>query len=145
MSKSVRFFCSFAMLFASSVILALAATFSIDSFSARSDGKNITIEFRTGKEADIAKFEIERSISTLSPDYKSISTLEARNMPNVYKFVDENAYMRSGSTSTAGNIYLYRIKITGNDGSIQYSAPVSVTHNVSSVRRTWGMIKDMFR
>jgi hypothetical protein len=42
-------------------------------------------------------------------------------------------------------MYSYRIKVIAFDNSVSYSNIVSVSHSVSGIRRTWGMIKEMFR
>jgi len=42
-------------------------------------------------------------------------------------------------------IFIYRLKIVDTNGQASYSNEVSVSHNVSGVKRTWGSIKAMFR
>jgi hypothetical protein len=41
--------------------------------------------------------------------------------------------------------YSYRLKIIFSDNTYIYSDIALVKHKPSSIRRTWGMIKEMFR
>jgi hypothetical protein len=40
--------------------------------------------------------------------------------------------------------YKYRLRMNLSDGELSYSETVNVTKPSSGVRRTWGMIKEMF-
>jgi hypothetical protein len=40
--------------------------------------------------------------------------------------------------------FQYRLRINLADGEVSYSNTISVTKPASGVRRTWGMIKEMF-
>ncbi len=128
-----------------SVVTASDAT--LETLTARSDGRNITVEWRCSKEIDVRLYEVERSTANQN-DFKKVGTVNVAGVQTSYRFVDENAFLRGGSgTSTIQNatLYVYRLKIVGNDDKSTYTNPISVTHTVSSVRRTWGMIKEMFR
>lgn len=115
----------------------------IQNFTATSNGKDIIIEFRTISENNVLKFEIERSINN-SP-FKKITTFEAKGFPNVYKFIDEGAFLKENENNTQASNYSYRIKIVFSDKTFTYSNSISVSHAVNSFHRTWGMIKEMFR
>jgi hypothetical protein len=54
-----------------------------------------------------------------------------------YSFRDKSVFR------TTGNFYQYKVSIVSSAGNSEYF--VSVDHSVSSVRRTWGSIKAMFR
>jgi hypothetical protein len=119
----------------------------IESFVARSDGRAVTLEWRTSKETDMAMYEVERSPVNQN-DFKKIGAVPARNTPQSYRFVDETALANSNGGASnvhGGGVYVYRIKIIDAADKITYSNTISVTHTISSVRRTWGMIKEMFR
>lgn len=149
----------FREIFIVSILTALLATFLpmsalaqavMESFVARSDGRSVTLEWRTSKETDIAVYEIERSPVNQN-DFKKIGSLPARNAPQSYRFVDESALASvsggsgNGATAHGGAVYIYRLKIIDVADKASYSNTISVTHTISSVRRTWGMIKEMFR
>ncbi|GAB1429597.1 hypothetical protein MASR2M18_04290 [Ignavibacteria bacterium] len=128
------------VLFAAVTLLAAQATF--DYVTAKSDGKSITVEWRTESESGVANFAVERAADGVL--FSTVSTLEARGSQTVYRYVDEDALMK-GNNDAAGKKYVYRIKIIGGDNSVTYSNSINVTHNISGIRRTWGMIKEMFR
>jgi len=39
----------------------------------------------------------------------------------------------------------YKLKVRYANGITEDSKDIEVSHNVSSVKRTWGMIKELFR
>lgn len=127
-------------LFAVATLFAAQATF--DYVTAKSDGKSITVEWRTESESGVANFAVERAADGVS--FSTVSTLDARGSQTVYRYVDEDALMK-GNSDVTGKKYVYRIKIIGGDNSVTYSNSINVTHNISGIRRTWGMIKEMFR
>jgi hypothetical protein len=60
--------------------------------------------------------------------------------PSLYEYVDHSAFMKTGA------IYQYRIRVSFSNGQAPYySNPLTISHTVSGVRRTWGSIKAMFR
>lgn len=123
-----------------------AASSVISSFRALSNGSNITIEWTTNNETNIKSFEIQRS-SNSSP-FKKIKIIDANGKPSEYKYIDEEAFMKGGDEDPkfqADKIYSYRIRIIMNNGSEDFSDPISVVNQTNSIRRTWGMIKEMFR
>ncbi|TAL68431.1 MAG: hypothetical protein EPN82_10580 [Bacteroidetes bacterium] len=130
------------------ILFTTASLFAVDSlfefFKANSDGKNITIEWKSTDESTVSRYELERT--NTGNNYVYLATQMAKGSYFSYKYVDEDAFMKDGNTGTQSrNIYFYRIKIVKKDNSISYSNSVTVTHNISGIRRTWGMIKEMFR
>lgn len=108
------------------------------SLQARSDGSTVTLTWITDEEPNVARFEIERRVGT-SGEFGYIANVRPKG-PSLYEFVDYSAYK---VTST---LYQYRIKIVFSDNTSPiYVGPVTVTHTVSGVKRTWGSIKAMFR
>ena len=124
-------------------IFGLAATlFSgayLDYFHARSDGNNITIEWKTESETGIQTFEVQRKAGS-NGEYISIGSTDPKGSNSYYTFIDRSAFKSTLS------IYVYRLKIVDTNGNPSgYSNEVTVSHNVSGVKRTWGSIKAMFR
>ena len=128
-----------------STSLLIAGDNILEYFTAKSDGKSITLEWKTLNETQFKFFEIERSASNLV--FSKIATVDPKGSNSMYNYSDENVYYKQGDNPTplSNSIYIYRIKIVKNDDSYNYTNNVPVTHNVSSFRRTWGMIKEMFR
>ncbi len=125
-------------------ITAVASNEVLEYFNANSDGKVITIQWKALDETYISKYEIERSQS--SGAYKKIYTQETNN--SSYSYIDEDAYLKPNSgdnPETTKTNYTYRIKIIKKDNTYLYSTTQSVSHSINSIRRTWGMIKEMFR
>lgn len=121
-----------------------AAEVSFDHMTAKSDGKVITVEWRPGQEKGIRLYELERNSGT--EGFRSIAELEPKGAQFTYRFIDENALMKGGNNERIlGKVYSYRVKVIAYDNSISYSNIVNVSHSVSGIRRTWGMIKEMFR
>lgn len=115
-------------------------------FQATSDGRSITLTWRSTDESSVKYYDIERSTSGLP--FKSVTIVMAKGFGTNYSYVDETALMRDNegtNTTLSASTYKYRIRIVGKDNSTAYSNTAYVAHNVSSIRRTWGMIKEMFR
>lgn len=129
---------------AATVIL-LAQDGLLSSFTAKSDGSNVTLEWATTTESAISHFEIERA--PINTPFKYLSTEKAHGFPSSYSFRDDNVFSKEdgvGSTQSNNN-FMYRIKIVKKDNKYEYSNNVNVVHNISGIQKTWGMIKEMFR
>jgi len=106
---------------------------------ARSDGSSITVHWDSDDETGLVGYEIARESGwggqymVLLPMYKA----KGSNQP--YDFVDETAFR------TTGTFYKYRITGIYSSGARSDPYEIGVSHYVSSVRRTWGSIKAMFR
>ena len=97
------------------------------------------------------KYVIERSAD--NSYFKAIHDVDCKGHPNYYNFVDEEAFMKDitygeknkNDELQSENEYKYRIKIVKSNKSFLYTDAINVAHNPSSIRRTWGMIKEMFK
>ncbi len=108
------------------------------TLQATSDGIDVTIRWMTEDESAVALFEIERRGGT-DGAFATIGTADPKG-PSLYEFVDHSAFLKAAS------LYQYRIKVSFSDGRAPfYTVPLTVSHTVSGVRRTWGSIKAMFR
>jgi hypothetical protein len=112
----------------------------LEKFVAKSEGGNVTIEWKTREEGNVARFEIERK-SGNNDSYMMIASVDASGNNSEYQYIDRSAYKSTDA------LYIYRLKIIDRSSSVApvYSNVVSVTHKVSSVKSTWGSIKSMFR
>ena len=111
------------------------------SIKAESVGEEISIEWKTNGEGIFHTFEIERRSNEVTK-YRRIGSVIAKSNGDSYLFMDNGAFFRT----TADKEFTYRIKAIGAGGLEQYSPPVTVSHKVvSSVKRSWGMIKELFR
>ena len=105
-------------------------------FSARSQNGNVVVGWQTVSESNLNYFAVERK--TVNGSFVELGKVYPRSDKN-YEYVDQSAF------KTSDQLYVYRLKILDNDGSTSYSNEIAVPHNVSSVKRTWGSIKALFR
>ncbi len=141
MSRSSKILSLLSLAVAILLPLQLLADTSIDYFAAKSSGDNVTVEWKTGAEQNISKFDIERAPAG-SQQFSYIGTVQAKGSYSYYSYVDETGFQKA---LTADGVYQYRIKIYNTDGSFKYSQTTSIEHSTSGIRRTWGQIKEMFR
>jgi hypothetical protein len=120
-----------------SASVALAGGIRDGSLTAYSNGSTITVRWVSEDETNTTGYVIERKSGN---DGAFIRLTDVSIAPKgsgaSYEFVDNTAFR------TTDNFYQYRITAVGSGAEPYY---VSVNHNVSGVRRTWGSIKAMFR
>lgn len=114
----------------------LIADAEILEFQAEPSSNKITLNWRTGVEKNITSFYIERSSNNI--DFMKVGEVNPTGNNSRYEFVDE-------SISRVRSIYYYRLRVVNNNGSSQFSESLPVIPNVSSIKRTWGSIKALFR
>ena len=132
------------LLLIAATVIVFAQDTIISSFTAKSDGKDVTLEWRTSNETNISHFEIERA--PINKPFKYLSTEKAHGFASTYTFTDDNVFNKEDGSSTQSNHnFMYRIKIVKKDQQYSYSNNVNVVHNISGIQKTWGMIKEMFR
>jgi len=107
--------------------------------TARSDGSSITIHWESDDETGVVVYEIARKVGWDGQYVVLMSSYKARGSNQPYDFVDETAFR------TTGTFYKYRITAIYGNGSRSDPYETGVSHTVSSVKRTWGSIKAMFR
>jgi hypothetical protein len=110
---------------------------TLEFFRGRSENDKVILEWKSREEAAVKEYIIERK--SLNSDYIPLATVQPKGNNSYYSFIDETAF------KSLGSIYYYRLKIVDYNGSISYSNEISIFHSVSSVKRTWGSIKAMFR
>lgn len=135
MKKRLIQIAAVSMIFALTGILTAGAF--LNFFNTRSDNGNVIISWQTGQETNVRNFVIERA--PFNGTYIDIVTVAAKGSNSTYEFVDESAY------KTNDQVYIYRLRIVDNDGSISHSGLSQVAHSVSGIKQTWGSIKALFR
>jgi len=118
----------------------LYAATELQYFTGKNESDTILLEWKTGTEENLARFEVERSASEPN-NFVNVGSVTAIGNNSYYYFRD-NTNM---SNSPAVPIYYYRLKLVDNTGGHIYSQTITVTHVISSVRDTWGSIKAIFR
>ncbi|MBM2814711.1 MAG: hypothetical protein HW421_1473 [Ignavibacteria bacterium] len=139
--KTIRYF--FFLLIV--VSLAYGADSIITLFKANSDGKAITLKWSSSDESGIISYGIHRSAS--GQVFKNINIIKANGFPSNYEFTDNDALKANqiNDKIQSPSVYSYRLEVIKKDGNNFSTDQIYVTHNVNNIRRTWGMIKEMFR
>ncbi len=109
----------------------------VEYFTAQSQNDNIVIRWKTSDETGVQKFILERSVNQIN-EFAKLAEINPKGNNSIYEYVDASAFKQMD------NIYSYRLQVVTNNGSF-YVGPITVLHKVSSVKRTWGSIKAMFR
>lgn len=121
---------------------ALCGVIREGSLSAESQSNGVTVRWTSDNESGVAGYRIERSLADGSGFIVLINLLPTKGSGQSYTFVDETAFR------TTDSFYRYRVTpVDRNDNEVggeQYYTSV-ISSKVSSVRRTWGSIKAMFR
>ena len=117
----------------------LYAVTELQYFTAKNEPDSILLEWKTGVEDNLNRFELERSASEPN-NFMNIGNVTAIGNNSYYYFRDNVAL-----SNPVVPIYYYRLKLVDNNGGHVYSQTIAVTHVISSVRDTWGSIKAIFR
>ncbi|MCX7878179.1 MAG: hypothetical protein N2510_05985 [Ignavibacteria bacterium] len=120
------------------VLTVIYASTELQYFTGKNETDSILLEWKTGLEHNLNRFEIERSASEPN-NFVNIGSLNAIGNNSYYYFRDQLSLQNSA------NVYYYRLKLVEHNGSYVYSQTITVTHVISSVRDTWGSIKAIFR
>lgn len=116
------------------------ATGDVFSFvKAVSQGEEIVVQWRTSSESGIENFEVERRSQEVT-EFRLLGRVDAKGSQSIYTYVDNGAFFKPD----AGKQFTYRLRAVGSSFE-QYSPTVTIVHEVSSVKRSWGMIKELFR
>ena len=106
------------------------------SLSAYSNGSSIVLRWVSDDEREVRGYMVERRAGVDGPFIQLTDPfLVSRGNGASYEYTDDAVFRVND------NLYQYRLTCVGN-GVTYY---VTVNHRVSSVRRTWGSIKAMFR
>ena len=129
--KSVKtillLFTLFSLVFANAVIV---------EWKAEPETNKIVLQWKTSQEDNVRKFVVERS--TDNKTFTDIGEVIARGAGYQYNFEDSDL-------GKLKSIFYYRLRVVNIDGSIQHTDSLPVIPNLSSISRTWGSIKALFR
>lgn len=107
-------------------------------FTGKSQNGNVVLTWEVRSEVNLKNYAVERK--TVNGNFVEIASIQPENK-SIYEYTDETAYK-----SSSASIYVYRIKIVDNSGSVSYSNETTVYNNgVSGIKKTWGSIKALFR
>ena len=110
----------------------------VQFFVADSNGDNIILTWQTSDEQNVQQFEILRGPD--KDNLTSIAIIASQGNNSSYTYIDKNAY------KTNSSFYAYGLVVVDYDGSKTDPLTIGVSHDgVSSVKKTWGSIKALFR
>jgi hypothetical protein len=111
------------------------------SFQAKSQTAGVLVQWMSDNETNVAGFVIERSVQGNADAFVVIHKESSRGVGTQYTWLDDTAFKTTDA--------FYRYRITPVDASGNQAGPQKYTQlirsSISSVRRTWGSIKAMFR
>lgn len=139
--KSMRTLLPVLFLFAA-VATSLQAQTASDYFSAlsiRASGDAIVVQWTSVREDGLVSYDVQRRDAE-TPFFVRIGTVDLKGAGSRYTYVDNSAFSKPSEQKQ----YTYRIRATTRSGSA-YSQILTISHDVSSVRKSWGMIKELFR
>jgi hypothetical protein len=127
---------------------AFAFSAGLEFFNGRTDGETISLEWRSGVEAGLKNYSIERT-PVKPQEFQEIGTVAATGPQSTYRFRDVHPNAAApvgayGGNAPMSDMFQYRLRMNFNDGGVSYSQIISVSRPSSGVKRTWGMIKEMF-
>ena len=130
----------------SAIFLSVAIVFSgvqITKFSLEPGYNQVTVRWEVQGEADVKGYEVQRGLN--ERDFSKVAFVDFKQSvgtTNRYEYIDQSVFKQQNAN---GRTYYYRLKVTRNNGSFEYSKAENVTPTISSARQTWGSIKAMFR
>ncbi len=110
------------------------------SLNAKSTPTGVYVWWYSSDESGVRTYEVQRNSGT-GGQWIAIAEITPKGNGSYYDFNDETAF------KLTDNFYQYRVNIIFSDPNRPSVATpsIGVVHNTSSVRRTWGSIKAMFR
>ncbi|NOX37805.1 MAG: hypothetical protein GXO78_09750 [Calditrichaeota bacterium] len=115
---------------------ALFAGAVVVEFRAEPYRDKIVLTWRTGSEKNVELFVVEKSLN--NKDFVKIGEVNPKGDNSEYRFEDKNL-------SQLKNIFYYRLRIKMSNSSDQFTEALPVIPKISSIKRTWGSIKALFR
>lgn len=129
--------------------LLFAQNAQFDYFKAKSLGDDVVLEWSMKDELNIKYFKVQKKLVNGDSDKFIYITgsIEAEGNGSYYRYTDEDSFYSKQTRPKiqSDKVKSYRVEATTGSGEKIYSDETYVTHNVSSVRKTWGMLKEMFR
>jgi hypothetical protein len=122
------------------LLLSVASSYAqqtVTYFTAKSDGGNVKVEWTSANESDVNHYSLQRKSPGTS--FIEIASISPKGNNSYYTYEDQSLYK-------AQDVLFTYILVTINKSKPNEStAAVSVSPNISGIKRTWGSIKAMFR
>jgi hypothetical protein len=112
-----------------------AQTLTLSYFNASPDGTDVLVSFEVPSESGVTNFKLWRKIGS-EPDYSFLTHLAPTGIMR-YTYLDYTIFKDEAKSIS------YKLQVYQN-GAV-YTYYTNILHNPTSVQRTWGSIKAMFR
>jgi hypothetical protein len=109
----------------------------LEDFTAVSRDNGAVLEWKSTIEQGAVEYRIQRSFD--GQTFHTVNRVMPKGNSSSYRYVDEDLFKERINT------YYYRIEVALAGGQIEMSQIAEVTISFSSVHRTWGSLKAMFR
>ena len=123
------------VLFLSGVSFAQGQTVLLNYFTLQADGANVLLEWEMQEEEGIKEYRLFRKFND-EPSLAHVSTLDSKGLFK-YKYLDDDIFKNHG------RVIHYELHVVTPTKTHRFYA--SLSHNPTSIQRTWGSIKSMFR
>lgn len=111
-------------------------TILLDYFNISPDGSDVILEWQMKTEESVVEYRLFRKFNN-EPLQAHIATISPDGVGS-YQYLDDDIF------KTESEVITYELQVLMSDNSVhQFQA--SLSHNPTSVQRTWGSIKSMFR
>jgi hypothetical protein len=107
----------------------------LNYFTVSSNGSDVVLEWEVQDEAAVQEFRLFRRINS-EPTGAHVVTIKPNGLLS-YQHLDDGIFKDNGQVIT------YELQIVTTVRTDSYQA--SLSHNPTSIQRTWGSIKAMFR
>ncbi len=106
--------------------------------AAQPESNQVVIHWITQNEENVKTFVVKRS--TNNRNYTDLGEVKAQGPGFKYEFIDKDVFFESN------NVFYYKIAaMDGNGKVIQESEYFTALPKISSIYKTWGAIKAIFR
>ncbi|MFN0201513.1 MAG: hypothetical protein ACKVTZ_08330 [Bacteroidia bacterium] len=108
----------------------------LTDFKVSSIGSDLKIDWTIQSETGVSEFRLYRKVGT-DTEYRYVKTIPATGVLK-YSYLDDNVFKTEDAT-----VVSYELRVIKN--STPHYFYTSMAHTTSSVQRTWGSIKSMFK
>ena len=113
----------------------LAQGFALDKFEVTPNGADVLLQWETQDEGGVSEYRIYRKFND-DASFEFVATVQTDGS-GVYQYLDDDIFKNDARVI---HYELHAVK-----GSRIYKFQINLAHNPTSVQRTWGSIKSMFR
>lgn len=119
------------------LIASLANAETLRSFTATSKDQTAVLEWTSNVETGVVEYVVQRSLDGRA--FHKVKSVKPKGSNNTYRYVDSDLF------KDRINTFYYRIEVVFVGGQTEQSQTEEVSMSFSSVHRTWGSLKAMFR